>query len=135
MPGIDEACIGLAAAIDGISGLRCKAYADDITNPPEAQVYTREFDPRMVLGDSKRVFALGVRVFVKATDPRSAQKSLRGFMEPSGSSSVRAKIEDETSWSGVTVDYAEVTRIGQPFGVEQAAETYWAVDIDVDVCW
>jgi hypothetical protein len=95
VPSITEVCDALAGAVDGISGLRAKGYIDDISNPPEAQVYTREYDPRMVFSGAKREFALGVRVFVKRTDIRSAQKALRDYMEPSGSSSVTAKIEDE----------------------------------------
>ena len=137
MPSITEVCDTLAGAVSGISGLRAKGYVDDITNPPEAQVYTREYDPRMVFSGSKRTFMLGVRVFVKRTDIRSAQKTLREFMEPSGATSVTAKIEDETAWSGATVDYAEVTNIGQPFEYlpDGGTSVYWCVDFDVDVCW
>ena len=135
-PTIDEACVALAAAIDGISGLRSKGFADDITNPPEAQVYTREYDPRFVFSGAKRTFALGVRVYVKRTDIRSAQRTLRGFMEPSGSTSVSAKIEDEASWTGVTIDDVVVTNVGQPFEfTDQSGLVYWAVDFDVDVIW
>jgi hypothetical protein len=137
VPSITEVCDALAGAVDGISGLRAKGYIDDISNPPEAQVYTREYDPRMVFSGAKREFALGVRLFVKRTDIRSAQKALRDYMEPSGSSSVTAKIEDEASWSGATVDFAEVTNVGQPFEYAPTADgpVYWCVDFDVRVCW
>jgi hypothetical protein len=137
VPSITEVCDALAGAVDGITGLRAKGYIDDISNPPEAQVYTREYDPRYVFTGSKREFALGVRVFVKRTDIRSAQKSLREFMEPSGATSVTAKIEDEASWSGATVDFAEVTNVGQPFEYAPAPDgpVYWCVDFDVRVCW
>lgn len=134
-PSINEACEALATVVGSISGLRAKGYADDTINPPEAQVYTREFDPRLTLGGSpKRVFQLGVRVFVKRTNPRSGQKSLRGFMEPTGAASVLAKINDGDSWS-VTIDYAEVTNVGQPFEFLTENEAFWAVDFDVDVTW
>jgi hypothetical protein len=137
VPSITEVCDALALAVDGISNLRAKGYIDDIVNPDEAQVYTREYDPRMVFSGSKRTFMLGVRVFVKRTDLRSADKRLRQFMEPSGSTSVTAKIEDEASWSGATVDFAEVTQISQPFDYAPVPDgpVYRCVDFDVDVCW
>ena len=134
MPNIDDACCALADVVGMVDGLRAKGYADDQINPPEAHVYTRDFDPRMVFGNSKRTFLLGVRLFVKRTDARSAQRALRGYMEPTGPTSILAAIENEDLWE-ITVDYAEVTNIGQPFELEQPAELYWAVDIDVDVVW
>ena len=136
-PSITEVCDALAGAVDSISGLRAKGYIDDVTNPPEAQVYTRDYDPRMIFSGAKRTFMLGVRVFVKRSDMRSAQKSLHTFMEPSGSTSVTAKIEDEASWSGASVDYAAVTNVGQPFeySPDGGNTVYWCVDFDVDVCW
>lgn len=133
-PTIDEACDALASVLSSIGGLRALGYADDTIMPPQAQVFTREFDPRMVFGNSKRTFLLGVRVFVRRTDARSAQKSLRALMEPTGPTSITATIENEDLWS-VTIDYAEVTSVGQPFEVETPTEIYWAVDFDVDVVW
>lgn len=135
MPTINEVCEALAEAVDTISGLRAIGYADDQVNPPQAHVYTRDFDPRMTMGGSaSRPVLLGVRVFVRRVDARSAQKALRDYMEQSGSTSVRAAIEDPDNWSK-TVHYAEVTNIGQPFEFESPSEIYWAVDFDVDVIW
>jgi hypothetical protein len=133
-PTINDACAAAAVAVATISGLRAIGYVDDTINPPQAQIYTRPYDPRMVLGNSKRTFLLGVRVFVRRTDPRSAQLALRLYMEPTGSNSITAAIENEALWP-VTVDYAEVTFIGQPSEIETAAEIYLAVDFDVDVVW
>jgi len=133
-PTINEACDAVATVLASITGLRSLGYIDDTIHPPQAQIYTREYDPRMILGNSKRTFLLGVRVFVRRTDPRSAQKALRAFMEPTGSTSITAAVENEALWP-VTVDYAEVTSIGQPFEVETPTEIYWAVDFDVDVVW
>lgn len=135
-PTIDEAAAALAAVITAGTGLRCKPYVDTTVNAPEAHIFTRPFDPRMVQGGSpKRVFLFTVRVYVPAVDARVAQSSLRKYMEPSGSTSIRQAIEDETAWN-VDVDYAEVTEIGQPTQVELPSnETYWAVDIDADVVW
>ncbi len=135
MPTINEVCDDLAAVVSTISGLRALGYADDQINPPQAHVFTRDFDPRMTMGGSaSRPVPLGVRVFVRAVDPRSAQKALRAYMEQSGSTSIRAAIENDTLWSE-TVHYAEVTNIGQLFLYEAPGETFHAVDFDVDVIW
>jgi hypothetical protein len=137
VPSITEVCDALAGAVDGLSGIRAKGYIDDITNPPEAQVFTREYDPRMVLSSTVTTYMLGVRVYVKRTDIRSAQKTLRSFMEPSGSTSILAAINAEGSWSGATVQDAYVTQVGQPFeySAVEGGPVYWCVDFDVEVIW
>lgn len=142
-PTITDACDALARVVGSISGLRAKGYADDQINPPEAQVYTRPYDPRMVFGKGddygRTTYLLGVRVFVKRQNARAAQEQLRGFMETTGNSSILAVIEDGDAWAE-TIHYAEVTNIGQPFefevvGTNNAVTLYWAVDFDVEVVW
>lgn len=135
MPDINEVCDATAGALTSGINLRALGYIDDQINPPQAQVYTRDFDPRMTLGgsDTRRV-PLGIRIFVRRTNPRTAQLELRSYMEQTGSLSVREAIENSDNWD-VTVDYAEVTNIGQPFEYESTTEVYWAVDFDVDVVW
>lgn len=134
MPDINDVCEGLANAASAVSGLRTLPHISAQVTPPQAQVYTRAYDPRLVFGDSKSMHLLGLRVIVRAVDERTAQRSLRSYMEPSGSTSVRAAIEDDGNWEP-TVDYVEVTEIGQPFELEVGAETYWAVDLEVDITW
>ena len=134
-PSINDVCDALALAITTGTGLRALGYIDEQVNPPMVMVYTMPFDPRLTTGGSpERSVQMGARVFVRAINARSAQADLRGYMEQSGSGSIRAAIEDDTNWS-VTVDYAEVTQIGQPFEYETANEMYWAVDFSVDVVW
>lgn len=142
-PTIDEVCEALADVVSSIYGLRAKGFADDQINPPEAQVYTRPYDPRMVFGKGANygasTYLLGVRVFVKRSDARTAQKLLRGFMESTGETSIVQAIEDGDNWAQ-TIHSAEVTTIGQPFEVELAGNDgaitlYWAVDFDVEVIW
>lgn len=134
MTTINDACEALANVLGTVDGLRATAYIDDQIHPPHAQIYTRDYDPRMVLGNSKRTYMLGVRIFVRRTDPRSAHWAIRNFMEPTGSTSITATVENEDLWD-VIIDYAEVTNIGQPFEMETAAEVYMAVDFDIDIVW
>ncbi|RLA30262.1 MAG: hypothetical protein DRR03_10905, partial [Gammaproteobacteria bacterium] len=62
MSDLNDACAALAVAAATVTGLRAKAYVDDIINAPEAQVFNRAFDPRLTLGGSPaRTVALGVR--------------------------------------------------------------------------
>ncbi len=130
MATIAEVCTAVAGAIDGITGLRAKSYADTIINEPDCHVFTRDFDPRMVFGSVKHPLPMTARVFAKAVDARTAQASLRAFMEPS---SVISKIETTGSWSGATVDYAEVTLVTGPAQVEIAGVVRWFVDFEFDV--
>lgn len=143
MPSIDDVCSALATAVGSITGLRAKGYADDQVNPDEAQVFTQEFDPRMVFGRGADYgpspYLLGIRLFVRRTDPRSAQKKLRGYMETTGPTSVVEAIEDSGNWPA-DVDDVEVTLIGQPFEFDIQTDggivaSYWAIDFDVTVIW
>jgi len=134
-PSINDVCEALALAVQTGAGLRALGYIDDQVSPPQAQVYTLPFDPRLTTGGSpSRSVQMGVRVFVRRTNMRTAQLELRNYMEQSGDLSIKAAIEDDTNWSE-TVHYAEVTEIGQPFEYETANEIYWAVDFSVDVVW
>lgn len=135
MPDINEVCEALAGAVASIPGLRALGYADDQITPPQAHVFTRAFDPRLTMGGSaSRPVALGIRLFVRRPDPRTAQRTLRSYMEQDGTTSVRAAVEDPDNWTE-TVHYAEVTGIGQPFEVETPNEMFMAVDFDIDVIW
>ena len=133
-PSIADVTEALANVIGQVPGLQAQSFVSDVVNAPEAQIFLRPFDPRYTFGDQTRRYTLGVRVFVPRTDPRSAQLTLWGFMEPSGSTSVRARIEDSGAWS-VEVDYAEVTNVGQPFELVLEQGVFWCVDFDVDVVW
>lgn len=133
MSDLNGACEALADAAATISGLRAKQYLDDQINPPEAQVFSRSFDPRMTLGGSpKRTVALGLRVFVKRTDLRTAQLQLRDYMEQAGATSVIAALEDSANWPA-DVDDVEIVQVGQPFETTTTEATYLAVDFDVDI--
>lgn len=142
MPTVDDVCTALASACSEVTGLRAKGWIDDNINPPEAHVFTLEHDPRMVFTSPIRTFPMGVQVMVARADPRAGQKALRGFMEPSGSTSVRAALEDSSNWPSGVHDVT-VTRIGQPFELvieaQQAGgmvtERYLAVQFDVEVIW
>lgn len=134
MSDIQQVCDALADAVRHVERLKAKGHVDTTIAPPEAQVYTRPFDPRMVFAATPVQYELGLRVFVKATSIRASQAALRSYMEPTGATSIRAAVEDDANWpSGVHL--VEVTQIGQPSEIELADSRYWFVDFDVTVVW
>jgi hypothetical protein len=134
MPDIQSVCDALADSVRGIEGLKAKGFAGAVTATPEAQVYTRSFDPRLVFSATPNQYALGLRVFVGAQDPRAAQKNLRAFMEPAGSTSIRAAVESDENWPE-GVHMVEVTQIGRVAEVELGEAVYWFVEFEIDVIW
>jgi hypothetical protein len=128
MGDINAACQALADSLIPVDGLRGKAYVDDQINAPEAQVFNRAYDPRLTLGGSpKQAVGLGLRIYVKRLDLRSAQLQLRGYM-----TSVLAAVQDSENWDAGT-DYVEVVQIGAPFETSTGDAVYLAVDFDIDV--
>ncbi len=134
MPDLQTVCDACAASVRGINGLKAKGYVDTTIAPPEAQVYTRPFDPRMVFNPTPSMYELGIRVFVKAGDAKAAQKALRAYMDPAGASSVRAALETDSNWPD-GVHFVEVVQIGQPFEIEIVSNVFWYVDFDFNVTW
>ncbi len=133
MSSLNEACQALADAAATVDGLRAKPHGDDNINAPEAQVFNRDFDPRLTMGGSpKRLFALTVRVYVPRMNPRSAQFALRDFMEQTGPTSVLAALEDEDNWVA-GVDMVEVVQIGATFEATTESGSYLGADFDVDI--
>lgn len=132
MGDIQTVCERLADAVATVANLEVKGWLDDSLNPPEAQVFTRAYDPRFTFSGNVRPVAVGVRVFVKRTDLHEAQMQLRNFMDMDGPQSIRAAIEDSGNWPTGTNDVT-VTGIGQPFEATAGQETYLAVDFDIDV--
>lgn len=132
MADIQAACEALADAVQGMDGIRAKPYLDDQVNPPEVQVFTRAHDPRLTFTGTTRTVALGLRLFVPRTEPRSSQKKMRDWMDTTGDTSIVETIETEGNWPAGT-NYVVVTQIGEPFEAVFDTGTYLAVDFDVDV--
>lgn len=92
---------GLKNRLVTISGLRALDYVPDDPNPPIAI-------PAIDLIDYHRAFAGGgalheitVSVIVGAASERTAQARLDGYLAFSGSQSIRAAIEADTTLGGV----------------------------------
>lgn len=135
MTDVNDACAALAQALLQVEGIaHVKPYPDDSFNPPEAQIWDRDLDPRLTLGGSpSRVVPFTVGVYVKRTDPRTAIYQLREFKAQTGTTSVVAVLEDDTNWPTGT-QYVEVTNISQIKQIESGAAVYLSLEFDIDVC-
>lgn len=102
----------LATAAATVSGLRASGYMPAVIKPPHAVVVPGEFDPRMVLAESKTERVYEVVLFTAKNAPEASQKLLDTYCELSGSTSVIAAIQTATALNnGATADYAEVVAV------------------------
>ena len=65
----------------------------------------------------------------------SAQKLCDELREISGARSVVAAVESATPWTGVEIDYAKVTLVGEVGEINTGEETLLAFEIEVEVMY
>lgn len=133
MTTIKQVRDAMATAVE-TTGLSCKAHTVNHVDPPVAMIETRPFDPRLNMSQSKWVVPFVVRVFAASLSEMEEAQRFDEYRELSGSTSVLAAIQTSGNW-GITVDYAQVTQIGEPQWVDVGGIPYQAVDFDVEVCW
>jgi hypothetical protein len=132
MPTVAQVRDELADVITTGAGLRAAALVQDTMVAPIAVVTRRPFDPRMIFSQAKAAYQFTVTIYVDRTDERAAQRALDTYCELSGTGSVTAAIQNGANWS-VTVDYAQVTQIGEVQAVIIGESNYLAVPLDVEV--
>jgi hypothetical protein len=79
--------------------------------------------------------AIPVQILVSTADPRGADERLGRFCDPTGSHSLVAALEDDTTLGGVLDGYAIVTRFSD-FGIARFAEggvDYLSCIVTIDV--
>lgn len=113
------------------SGVEIRDYEPDMPVAGGGWVVRREMDPRMVFGATKNMFPMGIVVLFNRT---SGLAQVDALCEPSGLGSMKAAVENGDNW-GVTVDYAEVTRISDTNVVELGGAMYLSVEFDIEVVW
>ena len=122
----------LADVITTGTGLRAAPLVQDTMVAPIAVVSRRPFDPRMVLSQAKAAYQFTVTIYADRTDERAAQRKLDAYCELSGATSVLAAIQNGSLWTK-TVDYAQVTQIGDVQAVIIGESNYLAVELQVEV--
>jgi hypothetical protein len=134
MPTVAEVRDSLAEAITTATGLRCSALVPDQMVAPIAVISRREFDPRYVFTGDRATYLFRVTIYADRTNERVAQIALDEYTELSGELSVLAAIQDGDNWTA-TIDYAQVTLIGEVQSTAIAESQYLVVSLDVEVVW
>lgn len=120
----------LATEVAKISGLRVYAYPADNVQAPAAVVgypETYEFDQTYGRGSDR--MTVPVFVMVGRVDDRTARDALGAYVDGSGSSSVKAKVEAGTY---TAMDSVRVTDV-QFLAVTVAGVDYLAAQFSIDV--
>lgn len=118
-PSIQDVMEGVAGQLETISGLRVSAYESNSINVPQAVVLVPEIpDYRASMKRGTFVLEVRVQVYTSTATDRSGQQQLAAYANPTGSSSVIAAIEADTTLGGVVNDC--VVDSFRRLGVEEA---------------
>lgn len=104
----------IAAALDGMSGLRCNAdgLMRDKVEPPEAMVDWEVPNYHGTFGPSgMRELQFSVMIFDQRTEARSTQKRFDTWRDPDSTSGVRYVLENDAGIAAVC-DYLTVRSAG-----------------------
>ena len=132
MTTIAEVRDELAEICGNIDGWRGSGYVAAQVNPRVVVVAPDEFDPRLIFSQVKAEHVFRLTAYAAITAPEASQKALDELAELSGDGSLIEAVQDSTNWS-VTVDYAQVTRVGIVGVAEVAGVEYLARSFDVEV--
>ena len=123
---------GLVTRLVTISGLRAVDHPTPNPEPPVAVVVPGPnlFDQTYRNGLTESNWT--VRVLVARGDERSAAERLYGYLDPSGSSSVKAAIEGDPTLGGI-VDTLHVTGFDEPSVFTYGAGQLLGVDFNIVV--
>ena len=133
---LDSILAGLATnllTITSPSQMQAFAYLPDAFTTPAAvsTVTSVEYHES---GGAYGIIETTVTVLVARTDARQAQITMQQFMDPSGSTSVKAAIESDTTLGGLVSDLivTKATR-GPAVTVGTDAKVYLTCDFDVTI--
>jgi len=132
MTTIAEVRGGLARAIYAGTNLRTDPLTLDSVNAPCAQVFRAEMDPRMIFSGAKAQYQFTVRVFMGRASEIAAQEAIDDLCEINGATSLLQAVETSDNWD-VTIDYAQVVRIGETGIANIGGVEYLMAEFDVEV--
>jgi hypothetical protein len=104
MAAMSEIRTALAEKIGSINGLRTAATVPDQVNPPIAVIIPERVTYDEAYARGLVVYTFIVQVVVGKVSERSAQNRLDGFVNPTGTTSIKAAIEADKSLGGVVFD-------------------------------
>ena len=104
MTAMSDIRTALATKIGNISGLRTAATVPDQVNPPIAVIIPERVTYDEAYARGLVVYTFIVQLVVGKVSERTAQTKLDGFVNPTGSTSIKAAIEADKSLGGVVFD-------------------------------
>lgn len=123
---------GLATQLDTISGTHCYPYEPDVPITPALIVasYTADYD--LVMGDGTN-YEFEVLVILGRQIDRSFQEQIDSYLQPAGSTSIKAAIEADQTLGGVA-SYAAVRTVNSSLtSMDFAGVTYAVAIVRVEV--
>lgn len=123
---------GIKARLATISGLRALAYIPDNITPPQAIVMPSRITYDQAFGRGSDEYAFAVMLVVGRADARNAQTSLDAYLAPSGSGSIKAAIEADSTLGGVAAD-CRVTDMSNVGPLMLGDTTYLTAEFQVTV--
>ena len=117
-----------------MSGIQVYAYPPDAAVAGSGWVVRREMDPRYIFGETKSNYPMGIVVLFNRAAVQSSMRAIDALCETTGTGSLPAAVQDGTNWAA-TIDYAQVTRIGEPSVVDIAGAEYLSIEFDIEVVW
>ena len=104
MAALTDIRSGLATRIATISGLRTAATIPDQVNPPVAIVIPERLTYDDAYGKGLVTYSFLVQVIVGKVSERTSQNKIDGFINPTGTTSIKAAIEGDKTLNGVVFD-------------------------------
>ena len=104
MTAMSDIRTALATKIGNITGLRTAATVPDQVNPPIAVIIPERVTYDEAYARGLVVYTFIVQLVVGKVSERTAQTKLDGFVNPTGSTSIKAAIEADKSLGGVVFD-------------------------------
>ena len=104
MAALSDIRTGLANRIATISGLRTAATIPDQVNPPIAIVIPERLTYDDAFNRGLVTYSFLVQVIVGKVSERTSQNKIDGFINPTGTTSIKAAIEGDKTLNGVVFD-------------------------------
>ena len=126
----------LATICSGITGWTGSGYVGDSVNANVIKVTSPAFDPRMVLSGGKCRHTFRAIAYAPRTAGEYSEQALDVLRDVTGTGSLLVAVQNGSNWT-VTVDYAQVTEIGEvqltTFG--QDTTEYLTCPFLIEVVW
>jgi len=132
MATMSELRSGLATRLATITGLRASATLPDNPVPPQAVIFPERIQYDAAFGRGADEYTFSVLVIVGRVADRAAQLNLDAYCNPSGSTSVKAAIEADSTLGGKAMD-CRVTQMQNQGSLTIGDITYLTATFSVTV--